>query len=195
MAASDGIVFEDPAIAFIDTLPVELLQNILIFLPTPSLFAAWKVNRRFAAALDGLNWRFMCLSRFRYWDERHAFDARPDRNVLGLDWKRTFLERDRASREASDLLDGIISCQTKRIEKFESFLKIGYDAKDTVLEHLAVDEDSGDGLARRCSISSSLLRVVIYVEQISQRCYSGMLATRNGHPEMVETQERRERVP
>lgn len=60
-----------------------------------------------------------------------------------------FIDRHLAYRETSRLLDSLLSTQVGRIHKFQRIVEIGYDAKDCLLQHLAVDENAEDVLARR----------------------------------------------
>lgn len=52
-------------------------------------------------------------------------------------------------RITSQELDSILAGQCGRIKRSEIIVKMGYDAKDTLLRNLSVGDDAEDVLARR----------------------------------------------
>ena len=148
-ALEPGTAARPPRLASIHGLPNELLQHVLLYVPPLSIIAFEQVCRRFANVVGSYNWRSLCYTQFRYWDRRHDISAKFEDRGTNIDWKRIYVERHRSHRETSRLLDGILSTQVGRIDKFQKIIDIGYDAKDCLLEQLAVDDGAGDVLARR----------------------------------------------
>ena len=66
-----------------------------------------------------------------------------------VNWKELYVHRHAADREVRRLLDGIISCQTGRIERSHTVLKHGYDAKDVLLQEIQSAPGKDDCLARK----------------------------------------------
>ena len=130
-------------------LPNELLRHVLLFTPAHSIVAFQQVCRRFAGVVDSLNWRQLCHKHFRYWDPNHGLRIKARNQPQGEDWKRKYIIRHRAHDETTRLLNSILSTQVDRIDKFQQIIAIGYDAKDCLLQHLAVGDEAEDVLARR----------------------------------------------
>ena len=59
------------------------------------------------------------------------------------------MRRHVVDRTTSHELDSILTSQVGRIEKSETIVGLGYDAKDALLRHLNVGKDAEDILARR----------------------------------------------
>ena len=133
----------------INSLPNEVLQQILCYLPPLSIPDFQLVNQRFSKLLNGLIWRYFCKHEFKYWNSEHCITAKFSGNVESTDWKTLFVNRHQIDRFTSATLDSILSSQMGRIEKFQQILDCGYDAKDTLLRHLGVSNDAEDVLARR----------------------------------------------
>lgn len=69
--------------------------------------------------------------------------------VARVDWKKIFSERHSVDHATTRQIDSILSSQRSRIEKTESIVAHGYDAKDTLLRHLNIGDEAEDVLARR----------------------------------------------
>lgn len=69
--------------------------------------------------------------------------------VAKVDWKTVFAERHGVDKTTSAEIDSILASQVSRIEKTERIIGHGYDAKDTLLRHLNVEDDAEDVLARQ----------------------------------------------
>jgi len=69
--------------------------------------------------------------------------------VAKVDWKKVFAERHGIDRTTSQEINSILATQVSRIDKTEKIIGYGYDAKDTLLRHLNVQDDAADVLARR----------------------------------------------
>ena len=133
----------------IEDLPNEILQNILLFAPACSITTFQRVCRRFSGIVDAFNWRHLCQQEFCYWDPSHGFHLKTGAQAKEVYWKKTYIQRHHSHRETTRLLDSILSAQVDRIDKFQRIITIGYDAKDCLLQHLAVDDNAEDVLARR----------------------------------------------
>ncbi|KKK14115.1 hypothetical protein ARAM_007137 [Aspergillus rambellii] len=69
--------------------------------------------------------------------------------ISAVDWKALYISRHLVDCATSQLLDSILTSQAGRIEKFQSVINLGYDAKDTLLRHISIDSAAEDYLARR----------------------------------------------
>lgn len=131
-------------------LPNEVIFQILLYVPLDSTATLLQVSRRFNEAAQALLWKFHCRTQFRYWSEEHDIKHKFNNAALQVvDWKSIFAKRHSVDRETRRTLDSIISSQLDRIHKSESIVRLGYDAKDTLLRNLHVGEDADDVLARR----------------------------------------------
>lgn len=129
-------------------LPNEVIFQILLYVPLDSTPNLLQVSRRFNEAAQPLLWKFHCRTQFRYWSEEHDIEHKFN-NALQVDWKSIFAKRHSVDRETRRILNSIISNQLNRILKSEKIVKLGYDAKDTLLRNLHVGEDAEDFLARQ----------------------------------------------
>lgn len=130
-------------------LPNEVIFQILLYVPLDSTPTLLRVSRRFNEAVQPLLWKFHCRTQFRYWSEEHDIKHKLSKNALQVDWKSLFVKRHSVDRETSRTLDSIIGSQLGRINKSESIVRLGYDAKDTLLRNIHVGEDADDVLARQ----------------------------------------------
>ena len=130
-------------------LPNEIVFQILTYLPPTSIPTLQQVSQRFNELSQPLLWRYYCRSQFRYWNEHHNIHEKFVDDVTKVDWKKVFSERHSIDQATSTQLNSILSSQTCRIEKAEKIVRYGYDAKDSLVRHLRVDNDAEDVLARR----------------------------------------------
>jgi F-box protein 21 len=130
-------------------LPNEVLQQVLYYLPPLSLPAFQLVNRRFSLLANGLIWRHVCTSKYRYWKSDHNIGEKLAAKVEQTNWKELYTQRHVIDRHTTQTLNSILSSQTGRIEKFQQILQYGYDAKDCLLWHYSSASDAEDVLARR----------------------------------------------
>ncbi|KAL8656220.1 MAG: hypothetical protein Q9226_002733, partial [Calogaya cf. arnoldii] len=86
---------------------------------------------------------------FKYWSPEHDIITKYAQAPAKVDWKQLFQARHLADRATSHNLEDILSSQVGRIERSETILAHGYDAKDTLLRHLNVSDNAEDVLARR----------------------------------------------
>jgi F-box protein 21 len=135
------------SVAFLD-LPNEIIQHIISLLPASSISSVSQTCRRFHTVIDAIIWRHFCR-QFIYWNPDWQIKSKFQASLETNDWKSTFMTRYRNQTKTTALLNSILSSQVGRIDKFQSIVDIGYDAKDCLLKHLAVDDNAEDVLARR----------------------------------------------
>ena len=134
-------------------LPNELLQHILCFTPPISVAAFHQVSRRFSKLADSTVWRHHCLSRFKYWSDAKGLHKKLLSGSDVYDWKGIYARRHRINQETKRLVNSIISSQIGRLEKLQTIIDFGYDAKDCLLDCARVDDSYDDVLARRYATS------------------------------------------
>lgn len=130
-------------------LPNEVIFQILLYVPLDSTPTLLRVSRRFSEAAQPLLWRFHCRTQYRYWSEEHDIKHKFSNNALQVEWKSLFARRHSVDRETSRTINSIIGSQLDRINKSENIVRLGYDAKDTLLRNIHVGEDGEDVLARQ----------------------------------------------
>lgn len=131
-------------------LPDELLEIVLAFLPPRSLVAVQLASKRFVdLAEEPLLWRYCCQTEFRYWDAKHDIARKLARPASEVDWKQLFIRRMQIDRTVAATFESILSTQQGRVNKIETILEEGYDAKETLLRCCIVGDDAEDVLARR----------------------------------------------
>lgn len=133
----------------LNDLPSEILFQILLCVPPPSVLAIQQVCRKFNDLAQPLLWRFHCRTQFKYWRPEHTIATKLAQSASGFDWKNLFRTRHLADLAISDELEEILSSQAGRIERSERILAYSYDAKDTLLRNFHVNDDCEDVLARR----------------------------------------------
>ena len=145
----------------ISDLPGEVIQQILLYCSPVTLATFQQVSRRCNALVEPFLWRYQCQTQYRYWDPKHQIKEKFRGGIYAVDWRNVLAERQRIDRITSSALEGILASQMGRIDKFQQIVECGYDAKDCLLHHLAVDDDAEDVLARRyvpriaCAISTN----------------------------------------
>ncbi|KAJ5219778.1 hypothetical protein N7468_008982 [Penicillium chermesinum] len=133
----------------LECLPDEILHSILILSFPTDAAALQQTSRRFGQVTsEPLLWRHYCRHHYRFWDSKHNIVQKLASQVSFVDWKALYTARHRVHQSVCRLLDGILACQTGRIEKFRAVIDLGYDAKDTLLWHSQVTTGE-DHLARR----------------------------------------------
>ncbi|KAL8810125.1 MAG: hypothetical protein Q9200_002832 [Gallowayella weberi] len=137
-------------------LPPEILFQILLCVPPSTIPILQQVCRKFNQLSQPLLWRQHCRTQFKYWKPEHDIAAKYAQSAAQVDWKHLFQQRHLADGAISRDIEDILSSQTGRIERSERIIAHGYDAKDTLLRHLNVDDDAEDVLARRYYSSAVL---------------------------------------
>ena len=130
-------------------LPVEILRQIISYIPPTSVPTVQTVSRKFNDLPQPLLWRDHCRTHFEYWSPKHDLQQKLLGSVVETDWKKLFFHRHSIDRSITQDVDGILASQRNRIEKAERIMGHGYDAKDALLQHLNVGDDAEDVLARR----------------------------------------------
>lgn len=140
--------------------PDEVLEQIIHYLSAEhTLLSVQRVSKRFLRlAREPLLWRYHCRTDFRYWDEKHRIGQKFKGDVDDADWRMLYLYRKSVDIRTSNLIDSILSEQSKRVEKTEQISEFGYDAKDTLLRHCRTDASADDVLARRYGAGDLSLR-------------------------------------
>ena len=134
----------------LDSLPQEILHNILCYCSPCSCAALEQTARRFKCiANEPVLWRLYCRSQFKFWDARHDLARRLTGPLSAVNWKALYISRHLADRSTCQILDSILATQTGRIEKFRSILDYGCDAKDALLRNISPVVTECDYLARR----------------------------------------------
>ena len=173
-------------------LPNEIIFQILTYLPPASVPTLQRVSQRLNELSQPLLWRYYCRTQFKYWSEHHNIQKKFVDDVTKVDWKKVFLERHSVDRTTTTQLNSILSSQTCRIEKAEKIVRYGYDAKDSLVRHLRVEDDAEDVLARRYSELESEDRIIRADDgvQVLQRCRPRVIAQKDGNPRVGEAQGR-----
>ncbi|KAI9738327.1 MAG: hypothetical protein M1834_008825 [Cirrosporium novae-zelandiae] len=128
--------------ATLASLPDEIIQHILEYLPPLSVPSVQRASRRFkGVANEPLLWRHFYRTHFVYRDRNCE--------VLTRAWKQKYVYRYQLEQEVEWLLDSIIASQLGRVEKFQRIVEFGIDAKDTLLRNINAGDDEEDVLARR----------------------------------------------
>ncbi|KAK4694902.1 F-box protein 21, partial [Lecanoromycetidae sp. Uapishka_2] len=130
-------------------LPNEVIYQILLSIPPTSVPTLQKVSRQFNDLAQPILWRHHCQTLYRYWSPEHRMRENFNGPVAKIDWKNIFAERHGVDRITSTAIDSILASQVSRIEKTERIIGHNYDAKDTLLRQLNVEDDAEDVLARR----------------------------------------------
>jgi F-box protein 21 len=135
----------------LNSLPDEVLQHILYYLPPYDVLASLqRVSKRFQRlASEPLLWRHHCRVLFRYWDSKHRIRQKFVGKAADVDWKMLYTHRMKVDFDTTSTLDSILSGQVNRIQKFRIIAEFGYDAKDTLLRHCHTNDEAEDVLARR----------------------------------------------
>lgn len=135
--------------ASLTDLPNEVIFQILLHVPPSSTTALQRVSRRFNDLAQPLLWKHYCQTQFRYWSQGDDTKDKLFSNEAIADWKKVFKRRHTVDRTTSHELDRIVASQRNRIKRSEIIAELGYDAKDTLLRNLSVEENAEDVLARR----------------------------------------------
>lgn len=130
-------------------LPPEVIHQIFICVPPAFVPTLQQVCQKFNHLATPLLWRHHCQTLFKFWDPSHHFHAKCAAEVASADWKELFAERYSADCAINRHIASLLASQTGRIAKAEQIIGYGYDAKDTLLKNMHVDDGADDVLARR----------------------------------------------
>lgn len=137
-------------VSSLNELPEEILYNILLFCSALESVAVGSSAQRFRGVTnDPRLWRYYCQTHFQYWAEGHWFSEKLSNATSTADWRALYISRYRLDRATNRLLDNILASQVGRIEKSQTIISFGYDAKDALLRNASIDSRAEDYLARR----------------------------------------------
>ncbi|KAI0409358.1 hypothetical protein F4802DRAFT_546302 [Xylaria palmicola] len=161
----------------LDSLPVELIQQILQYLPPELVLTSVAlVSRRLnSIAEEPLLWKFYCGASFRYWQAEHRIRDKLRAGLHDVDWKALYRLRWKRNCRIAHLIDGIVASRVSRLEKTEQICRYGYDAKDYLLSQCRVDESVDDFLARRyysCTVLDSIHRSLAIEEWAKYQAFT-----------------------
>ncbi|KIV96654.1 hypothetical protein PV10_00492 [Exophiala mesophila] len=149
------------------SLPAEVIQTILFYLPPTSTISVQLTCRRLQhIATEPLLWKDYCRRTFRWWDARHSLTTKlADPSFTA--WKQLFATRAEASWKTRSALDNIINDQVGRLDSIQRILEVGYDAKDDLSGLFWNAKDSRNYLAQRywCHAVLGCLHRLMAVEE------------------------------
>ena len=130
-------------------LPIEVLHQIISYIPPSSIPVIQTISRKFKHLPQPLLWRYHCRTQFKYWSQEHDLQQKLSGPVTETEWKKLFSDRYSIDLSVTRDVNGILASQRNRIEKAERMMSHDYDAKDALLRHLNVADGAEDVLARR----------------------------------------------
>ncbi|KAH7154861.1 Transglutaminase-like superfamily-domain-containing protein [Dactylonectria estremocensis] len=142
----------------LDHVPDEIIHHLLYYVSPEDNLSSFQLlsHRSNRLANEPLLWKYHCRSTFRFWNPEHGFLRRLTERASTVDWKRLFILRKTRNVMISHLLDGILETKVGRLMKIEHISRMGYDAKDFLLEQCQADDSVQDVLARRYYSNSIL---------------------------------------
>ena len=154
----------------LSTLPTEIIQQILFYLPPSSFFALSATSKTLHASTSTpLLWRHYCRTCYIYWDPRHRLALDLVKPVEDVDWRERFAARRKLDRQVDLLVERMVESARGRIEAIESVVNIQveglpgggnvWDVKDALLRHVRCDEGCEDVLARRFWAKATIKRL------------------------------------
>lgn len=137
--------------ASLNEIPAELVRHVFLYVsPEDNLRAIQTLSRRLhKLADDTLLWRHYCRISYKYWAPEHDLARKLASPASYVDWKRLWLRRRHDNDQVAHLLDQILSTKVGRLWKFGQICRLGYDAKDYLLDQCHAGDDVEDVLARR----------------------------------------------
>jgi F-box protein 21 len=132
-------------------IPDEIIQHLLYYIsPEDNLCSFQFLSHRLRhLANEPLLWRYHCQNSFTFWNPEHNFYRRIRGRASSTPWKEIFLVRKSRNAQVERLLVEILETKVGRLKRFEKVCKLGYDAKDFLLEQCNADDSAEDVLARR----------------------------------------------
>ena len=134
------------------SLPDEVIQSILAYVPPQQVPSFQRVCRRFVnVAAEPLLWRDYCALSFRWWHKGHRFNER-FQEPSTTDWRQLYADRHQASKNTQRALDGILASENGRLARIQTILDVGYDAKGDLMNAFNSAKQSEYYLAQRSVI-------------------------------------------
>ncbi|KAL6356888.1 hypothetical protein LRP88_10501 [Fusarium phalaenopsidis] len=131
--------------------PDEIIQHLLYYISPEDTLASFQLisHRLRRLANEPLLWRYHCQSNFKFWHPEHRFHQRLRDRAPATPWKKLFIIRKCRNAQINRLLDEILATKVGRLRRFEKVCRLGYDAKDFLLEQCDAGDAIDDHLARR----------------------------------------------
>lgn len=148
---SPGDCLIDSAAMSFSQVPDEIIQHLLYYISPEDTLASFQLisHRLRRLANEPLLWRYHCQSNFKFWHPEHRFHQRLRDRAPATPWKKLFIIRKCRNAQINRLLDEILATKVGRLRRFEKVCRLGYDAKDFLLEQCDADDSIDDHLARR----------------------------------------------
>ncbi|EME77952.1 uncharacterized protein MYCFIDRAFT_33434 [Pseudocercospora fijiensis CIRAD86] len=133
------------------SLPDELLQLIVAYLPPDETVAFGKVSKRSnKITYEPLVWRRHCIERWKYWESHHGLAERLDAPPAQTKWQQLYYERSKIDHEVVQTFNELLTTQQFRYERMETIAQHGYDIKDLMMaQRDQTSDDAEDVLCRR----------------------------------------------
>ncbi|KIW14969.1 hypothetical protein PV08_07756 [Exophiala spinifera] len=130
------------------TLPDEVLQQILSYLPPLTTVALQHTCRRFAhTANEPLLWKRYC-QQCRRWSRRHNIQSKL-RDTSFTDWKSLYASRYLASQTTRNAIGKMVAEEVGRLDSVKEILDLGIDAKEELLHLYRNAASSPNHLAQK----------------------------------------------
>ncbi|KAG6048856.1 hypothetical protein E4U39_006837 [Claviceps sp. Clav50 group G5] len=135
----------------LEQIPDEIVQQLLYHVSPEDNLRCFQLLAHRYHRLGGqsLLWRYHCCTRFRYWSSEHEIQEKLSQTVATVEWKKLYILRKSRNSLVSKLLDAVLASQVGRLQNMERICRLGYDAKDFLLEQCQSHESVSDVLARR----------------------------------------------
>ncbi|KAG5945911.1 hypothetical protein E4U59_004963 [Claviceps monticola] len=135
----------------LEQIPDEIVQQLLYHVSPEDNLRCFQLLAHRYHRLGGqsLLWRYHCCTRFRYWSSEHEFQEKLRQTVATVEWKELYILRKTRNSLVSEFLDAVLASQVGRLQNMERICRLGYDAKDFLLEQCQSHESVSDVLARR----------------------------------------------
>ncbi|KAG6064335.1 hypothetical protein E4U32_000301 [Claviceps aff. humidiphila group G2b] len=135
----------------LEQIPDEIVQQLLYHVSPEDNLRCFQLLAHRYHRLGGqsLLWRYHCCTSFRYWSSEHEFQEKLRQTVATVEWKELYILRKSRNGLVSELLDAVLASQVGRLQNMERICRLGYDAKDFLLEQCQSHESVSDVLARR----------------------------------------------
>lgn len=132
------------------SLPDEIIQSILLYLPLQDVLAAALANKRLYTLHDhSYLWRKYCRTEYRFWASSHNIDVVLEAPAESSSLRDLFVLRKQQDQVVLRNLDSILASQHNRLSKIQLILNYGYDSKDVLRRQLQCPNEAEDVLARR----------------------------------------------
>lgn len=133
----------------LSSLPDELISAILQCLDARSVTRFAQTSKRFTdIATEAVLWQKLCLQDWRFWDAQHDFHTK-QRDRTYPEWRALYTTHDEAHKRTIHELQSIIADPLGRLNRAQTILNHGYDAKDALVDLVHNAHRSESPLAQR----------------------------------------------